>query len=221
MTRNSSNGKPPYAIHRIMRKAYEDMTREELIRELRLMSLRRQVTPHFLFNSLSVAIGLVTQSPRMAIKFLRHMAVMYRYLLSYGNTYYVPIEQELEMMQQYYVLMSIRHVDSIHLNISPEVLELKGCPVPPLAMQGLLENAIKHNTHTKDKPLDVRLFVEDGWLCIENNIVPLLVKKESTKMGLAYIKETMLLMFDRDIAVDNNGRSFIVRIPLLYEHTDY
>lgn len=197
------------------------MSREELIREIRLMSLRRQVTPHFLFNSLSVSIGLITQSPKTAIKFLRHIAYMYRYLLSYGNRYHVPIEQELEMMQQYYVLMSMRHLDSIKLEMSSEVMELKGCPIPPLAMQGLLENAIKHNTHTAEKPLKVRLYAEDGWLCMANNIAPLLVKKESTKMGLAYIKETMLLMFDRDIVVENDGNVFLVKIPLLHEHTDF
>lgn len=203
-----------------MRKPYEEMSREELIRELRLMSLRRQVTPHFLFNSISVAIGLITQSPRMAIKFLRHMAIMYRYLLSYGNTYHVPIEQEMEMMQQYHVLMSIRHLDSIHLTISPDAKELKGCPIPPLAMQGLLENAIKHNTHTKEKPLEVKVYVADGCLCMANNIVPLLALKESTKLGLAYIRETMLLMFDKDITVENDGKNFVVKIPLLHEYTD-
>lgn len=204
-----------------VRKSYEDMTREELIRELRLMSLRRNVTPHFLFNSLSVAMSLVLQSQRQAMKFLRHLATMYRYLLSYGNRYCVPIEQEIEMMQQYFELMSVRHVDSIHLAISPEVMELKGCPIPPLAMQGLLENAIKHNTHTQDKPLEIRIYATNEWLCIENNIAPLLVKKESTKMGLAYIKETMLLMFERDIVVDNDGKVFLVKIPLLHEHTDF
>lgn len=204
-----------------MRKTYDEMSREELVREIKLMSLRRQVTPHFLFNSLSVAIGLVSQSPKNAIKFLRHIAIMYRYLLTYGNEYHVPIEQELEMMQQYYVLMSMRHLDSIHLEIMPEVMQLKGCPIPPLAMQGLLENAIKHNTHTKENPLEVRLYTEDNWLCVANNIAPLLVKKESTKMGLAYIRETMSLMFDRDIVVENDGNVFRVKIPLLHEHTDF
>lgn len=201
-----------------MQKPYEEMTREELICELRLTSLRRQVTPHFLFNSLSVAMSLTTQSPQKAVKFLRHLALMYRYLLRYGNSYYVTIEQELEMVEQYYNLMSIRHVDSIHLTVMPEVRQLQGYPLPPLALQGLLENAIKHNTHTKEKPLQVVIRVENDCLVIENNIVPLVAEIESTKIGLAYMNETMMLLFNKGISVRDEGKMFRVLIPLIADN---
>lgn len=199
-----------------MKKAYEEMSREELIRELRLITLRRQVTPHFLFNSLSVAMSLVMQKPKVAVKFLRHLAAMYRYLLRYGNNYSVPVQQEIEMMQQYYELMSMRHVDSVRLTISHEVKHLRNHPLPPLALQGLLENAIRHNTHTPQQPLEVTLSVEDGYfLVMENNIAPLIVQVESTRMGLAYMKETMQLLFDKEIIVENDGKTFKVMIPLV------
>lgn len=199
-----------------MKKAYEEMSREELIRELRLITLRRQVTPHFLFNSLSVAMSLVMQKPKVAVKFLHHLAAMYRYLLRYGNNYSVPVQQEIEMMQQYYELMSMRHVDSVRLTISHEVKHLRNHPLPPLALQGLLENAIRHNTHTPQQPLEVTLSVEDGdFLVMENNIAPLIVQVESTRMGLAYMKETMQLLFDKEIIVENDGKTFKVMIPLV------
>lgn len=200
---------------------YEEMTREELIRELRLMSLRRQVTPHFLFNSLSVAMSLVMQSPQLALKFLRHMSSLYRYLLRYGNHYYVPVELDLVMMMRYHELMSIRHGNSIQLTIAPEVAQLKGNPVPPLAMQGLLENAIRHNIHSKEVPLDVRLYVEDGYLCMSNNIVPLLVKHESTNIGLTYISESMSLLYRKDIIVSNDIKTFTVKLPLMPPEQHY
>lgn len=203
-----------------MTKAYEEMTREELIRELKLNSLRRQATPHFLFNSLNVAVSLTMQSPKSAVRFLQLLALMYRYLLRYGNQYYVPIEQEVEMMQQYFELMRVRHVDSIRLKIEPEVHKLKGNPMPPLSLQGLLENAIRHNTHTKQQPVDVRLYVEhqpDGsaMLCMENDIVPLVAQAKSNGMGLKYINESMKLLFDRDIVVKNDGKVFTVMIPMI------
>lgn len=198
-----------------MNKTYDDMTREELIRELKLISLRRQVTPHFLFNSLSVAMSLVMQSPKLAVKFLRLLSLMYRYLLMHGNEYHVPIEQEIKMMMQYHELMSLRHVDSIHLNISDEVLNLKGHPLPPLALQGLVENAIKHNSHTRENPLTITLSVQDASLSISNNIAPLISKVESTNMGLAYMNETMQLLFGRNITIINDGATFQVRIPLV------
>ncbi len=198
------------------------MTREELIvevrsmqRELRLVQLRRKVTPHFLFNSLSVAMSLVMQSPKKAVLFLRHLARMYRYLLSYGNEYHVPIEREIEMMQQYYELMSLRHVDCISLEVSNDVKKLKGYPLPPLCLQGLLENAIKHNTHTKEQPLKVFITKQYNYLCVSNNIVPLVTETPSTKIGLAYMNETMQLLFNRGIEIVNDGKSFIVKIPLI------
>lgn len=205
-----------------MKHNYEEMSREELIRELRLITLRRQVTPHFLFNSISVAVSLVMRDAKLAVKFLRLLAEMYRYLLKYGNDYSVPIEKELEMMQRFYNLMSLRHVSSIHLEIKPEVARLKKHPLPPLALQGLLENAIKHNTHTKEMPLHVTFSLtpprEEGGFCmlsISNNIAPLVTKVDSTKLGLAYINETMKLLFDQEIKVINDSKTFTVEIPLL------
>ncbi len=200
------------AIARIKELEQEN---ENLKKEVQLTKLRRKVTPHFLFNSLSVAMGLVMQDRKTAVAFLRDLAKMYRYLLSYGNEYAVPIEQEVEMMEQYYGLMRLRHVDSIRLNITPEVRKAKGYGIPPLSLQGLLENAIRHNAHSKKQPLDVTLDVRDGYLIMQNNIMPLVAVGESTKMGLAYITESVRLLYNQDIKVENDGNTFTVMIPLV------
>lgn len=200
------------AIARIKELEQEN---ESLRKEVQLTKLRRKVTPHFLFNSLSVAMGLVMQDRKTAVAFLRDLAKMYRYLLSYGNEYAVPIEQEVEMMEQYYGLMRLRHVDSIRLNITPEVRKAKGYGIPPLSLQGLLENAIRHNAHSKKQPLDVTLDVRDGYLIMQNNIMPLVAVGESTKMGLAYITESVRLLYNQDIKVENDGNTFTVMIPLV------
>jgi LytS/YehU family sensor histidine kinase len=202
------------AIARIKELEQEN---ENLKKEMQLTKLRRKVTPHFLFNSLSVAMGLVMQDRKTAVAFLRDLAKMYRYLLSYGNEYAVPIEQEVEMMEQYYGLMSLRHVDSIRLNITPEVRKAKGYGIPPLSLQGLLENAIRHNAHSKKQPLNVTLDVRDGYLIMQNNIMPLVAVGESTKMGLAYITESVRLLYDREIKIENDGNTFTVMIPLVKE----
>ena len=202
------------AIARIKELEQEN---ESLRKEVQLTKLRRKVTPHFLFNSLSVAMGLVMQDRKTAVAFLRDLAKMYRYLLSYGNEYAVPIEQEVEMMEQYFGLMSLRHVDSIRLNITPEVRKAKGYGIPPLSLQGLLENAIRHNAHSKKQPLNVTLDVRDGYLIMQNNIMPLVAVGESTKMGLAYITESVRLLYNQDIKVENDGNTFTVMIPLVKE----
>lgn len=202
------------AIARIKELEQEN---ESLRKEVQLTKLRRKVTPHFLFNSLSVAMGLVMQDRKTAVAFLRDLAKMYRYLLSYGNEYAVPIEQEVEMMEQYYGLMSLRHVDSIRLDITPEVRKAKGYGIPPLSLQGLLENAIRHNAHSKKQPLDVTLDVRDGYLIMQNNIMPLVAVGESTKMGLAYITESVRLLYNQEIKIENDGNTFTVMIPLVKE----
>jgi LytS/YehU family sensor histidine kinase len=200
------------AIARIKELEQEN---ESLRKEVQLTKLRRKVTPHFLFNSLSVAMGLVMQDRKTAVAFLRDLAKMYRYLLSYGNEYAVPIEQEVEMMEQYYGLMRLRHVDSIRLNITPEVRKAKGYGIPPLSLQGLLENAIRHNAHSKKQPLNVTLDVRDGYLIMQNNIMPLVAVGESTKMGLAYITESVRLLYNQEIKIENDGNTFTVMIPLV------
>lgn len=186
-----------------------------LKRELRLMKLRHQVTPHFLFNSISVAVGLVMTAPKTAASFLRLTASMYRYLLDYGDEYTVPIEQELEMTRQYFRLMSIRHVGCLGLHISKEAAKLKGYPLPPLSLQGLVENAIKHNAHTKEHQLEINIDTDGKWLSVSNNIMPLTSDSGSTKKGLAYMDETMKLLFDRNITVANTGSRFTVSLPLI------
>ena len=178
-----------------MEKDYKDKEIEELRRDLRLMKLRRQVTPHFLFNSLSVAVSLVITSPKEAVAFLRRIAEMYRYLLNYGDEYAVPIEKELVMMRQYFDLMSTRHVDCLELHVSRAVRQLRGYPLPPLSLQGLVENAIRHNAHTPEKKLKINLLTDGDWLIVSNNRLPLLSDGGSTRMGLTYMDETMLLLF--------------------------
>ncbi len=193
----------------------KDREIEELRRDLRLMKLRRQVTPHFLFNSLSVAVSLVITSPKEAVAFLRRIAEMYRYLLNYGDEYTVPIEKELVMMRQYFDLMSTRHVDCLELHVSREVRRLKGYPLPPLALQGLVENAIKHNVHTPEKRLKINVSTDGDWLIVSNNRLPLVSDGGSTHMGLAYMDETMLLLFHRNIRVESDDKHFTVRLPLI------
>lgn len=188
---------------------------EELQRELQLNKLRRQVTPHFLFNSISVAVSLVLQSPKTAVTFLRHLAEMYRYLLNYGNELYVPIEKEMEMVKKYYELMSLRHENCIFLEISTKAKRLKKHPMPPLVLQGLLENAIKHNVHTTDNPLHITIDCDSNYLSISNKLTPLLSDSTSTHTGHAYMAQTMQLLFKKDIIIKNDGKTFTVKIPLV------
>lgn len=186
-----------------------------LERELRLMKLRRQTTPHFLFNSISVAIGLVMQSPRTGIRFLRLVAKMYRYLLEHGEENTASIEQELMMMQNYFDLMSMRYVGTLHLTITDRASQLHGYLLPPLTLQGLVENAIKHNAHTTDEPLAITVDTDGTLLTVSNPIMPVYSGSQSTHLGLKYMNESMQLLFGREINISNDGSTFKVDVPLI------
>lgn len=188
---------------------------ESMKKEIELTKLRRQVTPHFLFNCISVASALVMQSPRDAVKFLKSFAQMYRYLLQYGNDFHVPIEQEISMMREYFGLMTMRHIDCLKLEISAKAKRLRHHPIPPLALQGLVENAIKHNSHTPEHPLTIKIDTDGEYLIVTNKIVQLLSDTKSTHHGLNYINQSMLQLFSKSIIVTNDGDSFSVKIPLL------
>lgn len=208
-------------INKALRKIEQQEAEiNQLKRELHLMTLRRKVTPHFLFNSLSVATSLVLQSPKTAIQFLRLLANSYRYLLKHGDELHVPVERELVFMEQYYELMSLRHVNSIRLTISADAKRLRNHPLPPLALQGLLENAIKHNVHTEDSPLDIDMYTEcddngEKWLCISNKRRPLISDEGSSQFGLRYINETLSLLFNRQLVTEDNGETFTAKLPMI------
>ncbi len=171
---------------------------DENRRELRLMKLRRQVTPHFLFNSLSVASSLVLQTPGTAVRFIGHLSRIYRYLLDYGDSYSVPVEQEMDLMRQYYALMCYRYVDCLRLEVSPQAARLRSFPLPPLCLQGLLENAIKHNVHTAERPLRIRFDSDGEYLSVSNRKSAAEKDSGSTGKGLAYMDESMKLLFGKD-----------------------
>lgn len=184
-------------------------------RELRLMKLRRQPTPHFLFNSLAVAASLIMQSPATAVKFLGHLSRIYRYLLEYGAGYWVPVEKEMDLMRQYYALMCYRYVDCLRLEVSPRAARLRSNPLPPLCLQGLMENAIKHNVHTEDRPLRITVDSDGKFIWVSNPVAPTGTEENTTHRGLAYMDESMRLLFGRGIEVDDAGGTFTVRIPLI------
>lgn len=188
-------------------------------REVRLAEVRRRVTPHFLFNSISVSIGLVTQEPSTAMRFLNLLAKMYRYLLKYGGQQYVSIERELELMTQYYELMNLRHFECLRLDVSDKMRRLSGYVLPPLSLQGILENAIKHNVHTQETPLTVKFDTDGEYIIVSNKIAPLTSETESFHIGMENINETMRLLFDKQIDVVNDGDTFTVKIPLIKTKT--
>lgn len=177
-------------------------------------TLRSQVNPHFLFNSLNVLTSLIKIEPELAEQFTIRLSMVYRYVLENKEKDLVNLETELDFLKAYTFLLDIRFSGKMKVvvNIPPEKLQLK---VVPLALQLLIENAIKHNTFSKKMPLRVDVFSQDDFLVVENNLQMRESHVQSTGVGLNNIASRYAYFTDRKAVSGIQDGKFIVKIPLL------
>ncbi|WP_324720892.1 sensor histidine kinase [Salinimicrobium sp. HB62] len=185
--------------------------------EAQLEGLKSQINPHFLFNSLNVLGSLIQQDKKKALTFKNKLADLYRSLLKHGEQQLIPLDQELETARSYIYLLKTRFGNSIVFEeeISPQP---PGLLVPPGALQMLLENAIKHNGSTKKKPLFVKIFTEENYLVVQNNLQPRKEHIYSTKTGLKNISSRYRYLSSEEVKIDKTKEKFIVKLPLLKTH---
>ncbi|WP_420388590.1 sensor histidine kinase [Roseivirga sp.] len=177
-------------------------------------SLKNQVNPHFLFNSLNALTNLVYEDQDQAAKFIRQLSKVYRYVLDTRSKEVVSLETELQFVESYLFLQKIRFDDKLKVNIDVEGYQDR--MIPPLALQMLLENAIKHNTIAKDEPLTIDIKVEADRLIVSNNLqIKNIPSEESSGMGLANIKARYEFLSDQPVVIEKTDKTFKVELPLL------
>ncbi|ROI11668.1 2TM domain-containing protein [Epilithonimonas hominis] len=179
-------------------------------------SLKNQLDPHFLFNSLNVLTALIDENPEQAQKFTTSMSKIYRYVLEQKDKEMVKVEDEIEFAKIYCNLLKTRFEDSVNFIFDVNVDDLQKLVVP-LSLQLLLENCIKHNYATSNKPLNIRIFTEGKFLCIENNLQVREQLKESAGIGLANIVQRYALLTKENVFIEKSEHNFKVKIPILTE----
>ncbi|RKR07898.1 histidine kinase [Maribacter vaceletii] len=177
-------------------------------------ALKNQLDPHFLFNSLNVLTSLIEEDPYQAQKFTTSLSKVYRYVLEQKNKDLVYVDEELQFAKTYIKLLKMRFEDSIVLDIPDNCTDTEA-KIVPLSLQLLLENAVKHNVVTSDRPLNIRVFEEDGDLCVTNNIQEKRVVKKSSGVGLKNIQERYAILTDRNVEISKETMEFTVRLPML------
>jgi sensor histidine kinase YesM len=176
-------------------------------------SLKNQLDPHFLFNSLNVLTSLIEENPKQAEKFTTKLSKVYRYVLQQKNQDLIEVNQELIFAKTYMDLLKLRFEDSIDFSITEDLDET--LKIVPLSLQLLLENAVKHNEISPNKRLTIRIYKEDNFLVVENNLSPKNNLEKSTKVGLNNIKERYALVTPSKVIIENNKKTFKVKLPLL------
>ncbi|KAA5824483.1 histidine kinase [Algibacter amylolyticus] len=177
-------------------------------------ALKNQLDPHFLFNSLNVLTSLIEENPVNAQKFTTSLSKVYRYVLEQKNKELVTVDEELKFAKTYMSLLKMRFEDSIIFNM-PENASNPESKVVPLSLQLLLENAVKHNTVTSSKPLQIRIYEDAGNLIVENNLQPKQIVKKSSGVGLSNIMQRYGLLTNKQVNIYKEANRFAVSIPML------
>ncbi|WP_046246249.1 sensor histidine kinase [Hymenobacter terrenus] len=186
----------------------------------RLDSLRRQVDPHFLFNSLNALTSLVEENdPPRAVRFIRQLSQVYRYVLDSESQELVPLADELQFAENYLSLQKTRLGDALTVEMDlPPASALASFFVPPLALQLLLENAVKHNTAFQANPLQLRVALDAAarTLTVRNTLRPRrLAPGEMSGLGLKNLVARYAFLTDKPLAFGQEGDEFVVTLPLI------
>lgn len=177
--------------------------------------LKQQVNPHFLFNSLNVLTSLIKIEPDLAEKFSEQLSKVYRYVLENKDNELVDLNTELNFLDAYIFLLNIRFVDKLNVDINIPA-KRRSDQIIPLAMQLLIENAIKHNIMTKSDPLKIDIFIDnENLLNIINNLQERPSQLASTGVGLKNIQNRYLLLNNTQPIFEKTKTHFIAKVPLI------
>ena len=177
-------------------------------------TLKNQLDPHFLFNSLNVLTGLIEENPVKAVDFTTSLSKIYRYLLEQKDKEVVPLEEEIKFAKTYINLLKLRFENSIHFHMN--LMDFNEDEfIVPLSLQILLENTIKHNITSESKPIKIRIYKENNFLVVENTFQPKDSIKDSTGVGLNNIKKRYELISDQELKISNENNVFKVELPIL------
>lgn len=200
----------------IEKRASEELRRAKL--EMQLSSLKEQVQPHFLFNSLNSLQALVKASENdKAVRFIGDLAQVYRYLLQSNEQTLITLEDELTFAHAYLNLLKTRFDEGLRLDIAIDPA-YRTYRLPPLTLQLLIENAVKHNVVSASRPLTIRLHSNGHQtLVVENNLQRRpRADMMSARKGLLTISQKYRLLGQPDVDIHETEQSFIVTVPLIH-----
>ncbi|HVI45367.1 MAG TPA: histidine kinase [Chitinophaga sp.] len=179
--------------------------------------LKQQVNPHFLFNSLNTLKAMVESGEQEAVPFIIKLSNFYRYTLESRKLDLIHVREEMEILSAYLFLQKARFEDGLmfHNELPPAVMETL---LPPFTLQLLVENCIKHNVVSLEKPLHIRLYEDGGKIVVENHVQRKSGEEDSLGVGLENISMRYSHLSGGEVEVLNGQQLFQIKLPLIYEH---
>ncbi len=206
-----------FYINRILNYWQKSIENEERLKRESVIAqyetLKNQVNPHFLFNSLNTISTLVSKNVEVAQKFIKQLSEVYRYVLEFKDKEVVDIITELKFIDSYLYLQKIRFGDNLDIK---NRIKAGDFYVAPLTVQILVENAIKHNIISDDKPLTIELYNEESFLVVENNLQKKKIIESKEKIGLNNIKSRYEVLSNKPVIIEESDKKFKVKVPFIY-----
>jgi uncharacterized membrane-anchored protein YhcB (DUF1043 family) len=205
-------------IRLIFQKQTVQIENETLRREAlqsQFESLKNQLSPHFLFNSLTALKTLISEAPETAQNYVNNLSRALRYTLQSNDKQLVTLKEEMDFMESYLFLIRMRYNTNLSVitNIDEKYFAHK---LPPLTIQTLVENAVKHNEISKHKPLRINIITtENESLAVCNDIQEKITDEEGTGLGLTNLSKQIQLLLGKDITVSSENNRFRVEVPLI------
>lgn len=176
-------------------------------------NLKSQVNPHFLFNSLNALTNLVYEDQEKAVKFIKQLSEVYRYVLDTRQRELVTLSEELKFLEAYVYLQQIRFGDKLVISINLSSVE---CLAAPLAIQMLFENAIKHNEISEENPLTISIYANQDFIIVENTLrSKSIIGSHSSGLGLENIRLRYKFLTDKNVEVIQTTTMFQVKLPVI------
>lgn len=200
------------------KKSQENKVKEQKIiagtASAKFESLKNQIDPHFLFNSLNVLSSLIEENPDNAQRFTTSLSKIYRYVLEQKDKELVSVEEELSFAKTYMNLLKMRFENSLFYEL-PDTISNPEAKVVPLSLQLLLENTVKHNVVSEQRPLHIRIMDKGDYLVIQNDFQKKEVLQDRRGVGLQNIVNRYAIVTNRKVLVEQNEKEFSVSIPIL------
>lgn len=182
--------------------------------KMQYRQLKSQINPHFLFNSLNVLVSLINKDSNRASEYVKKLSEVYRYVLTYDMKDLVTLKDELDFITNYMEILILRFGKGLSFNIEVEQ-DYLSYHIPPMTLQLLVENAVKHNITSASCPLTIQIFIDNGMLCVSNNVNPRNHVESSNGIGLNNLNEKFRLLTNKKIRIEVNESVYLVKLPLL------
>ena len=203
----------------LVKETESEMVRNEQLErakaEAELEALKNQIDPHFIFNSLNTLSHLIEDKPVKAKQFNDNLADVYRYILQNKARDLVLLKEEIGFLENYFTLLKIRFENAVQMQVLVDENKTDQYLIPPISLQILAENAIKHNEFSEKQPLTIEIKLTNNELSISNPVRRKTLRKPSSKIGLQNLRERYRLITNKEIAIHEGENDFNVTLPVL------